>query len=53
MPNKTKAAKKKSDLQRKQAIIAAVKSLEKTEDKLELGLKKLKKNLVVFRWFTS
>ena len=45
MPTKTKAAKKKSDLKRRQVIIAAVKSLEKTEDKLELELKKLKKDL--------
>ena len=44
MHTKTKAAKKKSDLRRRQVIIAAVKSLEKTEDKLELELKKLKKN---------
>ena len=35
MPTKRKAAKKKSD-KAKQVIIAAVKSLEKTEDKLEL-----------------
>jgi hypothetical protein len=53
MPTKTKAAKKKSDTQRRQAIIAAVKSLEKTENKLELELKKLKKDLVVFRFFRS
>ena len=53
MPTKTKAAKKKSDLKRRQVIIAAVKSLEKTEDKLELELKKLKKDLVTFRFFRS
>ena len=53
MPTKTKAAKKKSDLKRRQVIIAAVKSLEKTENKLELELKKLKKDLVVFRFFRS
>jgi hypothetical protein len=53
MPTKTKAAKKKSDTQRRQAIIAAVKSLEKTENKLELELKKLKKDLVMFRFFRS
>jgi hypothetical protein len=53
MPTKTKAQKKKSNLQRTQAITAALKSLEKTEEKLDLGLKKLRKNLVVFRWFRS
>jgi hypothetical protein len=53
MPTKTKGATKKSELQRQQAIIAAVKSLEKAEDKLELELKKLKKDLVIFRFFRS
>jgi hypothetical protein len=53
MHTKTKDAKKKSELKRRQVIIAAVKSLEKTEDKLELELKKLKKDLVTFRFFRS
>jgi hypothetical protein len=53
MLTKTKAAKKESDLQRRRTIIAAIKRLEKTENKLELELKKLKKDLVTFRFFRS
>lgn len=53
MPMKTKAAQKKSDIQRKRVITSAVKSLEKTGKKLELDLRRLKKDLVVFRWFRS
>jgi flagellar capping protein FliD len=53
MRAKTKAAKTKSNLKRTQAITAAIKSLEKTGKKLELDIRTLKKDLVVFRWFRS
>ena len=44
MPKKTKPATTKRNLQRKKAISAEVK-------KLELQLKKLQKNLEMFRFF--
>jgi hypothetical protein len=44
MPKKTKAVTTKRDLQRKRSISADVK-------KLELGLKKLQKNLKMYRHF--
>ncbi len=44
MPKKTKAATTKRNLQRKRSIIADIK-------KLELGLKKLQKDLVMYRHF--
>jgi hypothetical protein len=48
-----KSAKTKGALQGKQALSAAVKSLEKTKDKLELDLQKVKKHLAIRRWYRS
>lgn len=41
------------ELRRKRTLTASVKNMEKMEAKLELELKKLKKDLVVFRFFCS
>jgi hypothetical protein len=51
MPTKTKMAPASRNLRRKKTIASVVKSLEKTQDKLELQLKKLKKDLMMFRHY--
>jgi hypothetical protein len=51
MRTKTKTAQAARDLRRKKTIASVVTSLEKTQDKLELQLKKLKKDLVMFRHY--
>ena len=50
MPSKKKSSKAR-DLQRKRTIIAVVNNLEKEQTKLEAGLKKLKKDLKMFRHY--
>jgi hypothetical protein len=51
MRSKTKTAQPARDLRRKRTIASVVRSLEKTQNKLELQLKKLKKDLVMFRHY--
>jgi chaperonin cofactor prefoldin len=53
MRAKTKTATKSDVQKRKQAIGQTIKNIEKTERKLDLQLKKLKEELVNYRWFMS
>ena len=53
MRAKTKTATKTDVQKRKREIGETIKDIEKTERKLDLQLKKLKNELVGYRWFMS